>query len=159
MLKSIGNDSNNMWTLPNGVESLNYTYMNLVPQLYGSSNRYDASVIPYLSIFDMITTPSPQLSLQTPTALECALWPCIQAPNFTTIQGTQTQSILKTYSTYIDNMPPIAINDTVQAIDIRAETIIQLENHTLAPSLLGLTHSRMLAIASRTLHFKQLPHF
>jgi hypothetical protein len=136
-LKSIGNDSNNMWTLPNGVESLNYTYMNLVPQWYGSSNHYSASVIPYLSIFDMITTPSPQLSLQAPTALECALWPCIQALNFTTIQGTQTQSIMKTYSTYIGNMPPIAINDTVQAIDIRAETTLQLENHILAPTPVG----------------------
>jgi hypothetical protein len=136
-LKSTGNDSNNTWTLPNGVESLNYTYMNLVPQWYGGSNHYNDSIIPYLSIFDMITTPSPRLSLQSPTALECALWPCIQALNVTTIQGTQAQSILKTYSTYIDNMPPPAVNDTVQPIEVRAETIPQPENHILAPTPVG----------------------
>jgi hypothetical protein len=136
-LESAGNGPNKKWTLPNGVESLNYTYMNLVPQWYGSSNHYNDSVIPYLSISDMVTTPSPRLSLQHPTALECALWPCIQALNFTTTQGIQTQSIQQTYSTYIDNFLPPAMNNTQQHVENRAETIPQPQNHILAPTPIG----------------------
>jgi hypothetical protein len=128
---------NNTWTLPNGVGSLNYTYMNLVPRGPGSSNYYNNPIIPYLSIFDMITTPSSRNSLQAPAAIECALWPCIQALNFTTIQGKQTQVTLKAHSTYIDNAPTPELNDTMEVIERRADTIFQPQNHILAPTPFG----------------------
>jgi hypothetical protein len=105
--------------------------MNLIPQWYGGSNHYNDSNIPYLSIFDIITTPGPSLSLQAPTALECALWPCIQALSITTVKGTQTQTILRSYSTYLDNEPPTSENVTAQSIWTRAETLFQPENYIL----------------------------
>jgi len=128
---------NNTWALPNGAESLNSTYMNLVSQWYGSSNHYDNPITPYLSIFDMITTPTPRNALQAPVAVECALWPCIQALNFTTIQGSQIQVTLKSHSTYIENMPLPSLNDTTAIESNGADIIFQPANHILTPTPFG----------------------
>ncbi|KAH6695848.1 hypothetical protein BKA61DRAFT_711009 [Leptodontidium sp. MPI-SDFR-AT-0119] len=83
--------------LPNGIFALNRTGIVIVPQGTAGSIHFKESNVPYLSIFDMIITRNESQPIE---ALECALWPCIQALNVTSIQGLPSQNVIRTHSNY-----------------------------------------------------------
>ncbi|CZR54099.1 uncharacterized protein PAC_03982 [Phialocephala subalpina] len=127
VLQKSNTSNSTQWTLPNGETSLSFSYMSITSKGYRDAVHYQDPLTPYLTIFDMITTTNPL----NPTALECALFPCVQAYNISTENGKQTQKVSSTLATFIDNFPR---NSTNERSTMATDTIAyQPVNHFLSP--------------------------
>jgi len=123
----LANTSNSQasFRLPNGAISLNRSSVNIFPQWHGSSAHYNDSNIPYLSIFGMIMLRNHS---NVTNAIECAIWPCVQALDMTTLSGSQSQTVLWSHSQYRELTVPTTLN---AALETHESRYLSLLNHIL----------------------------
>ena len=81
---------------------------------WDNAKRFQDSLTPYLAIFQVLQISANESYVSsdscrlppTPAVSECALWFCVEALNVSVNQGVQSQTVVSTWSEYIDNMPP-----------------------------------------------------